>query len=143
MPYLVLPALIPDIRPCYDAYFAAFTADPSGSLLLDILFPSGVTSDEFREAHTNGTLQWWHTSETQYTYKCVDSETGEIIGMALCDVFVKPRTEEERKMPEIGWLHGEQRTRAERVLDGLWGARERIMGGRPYVCECFFFPFSI
>ncbi|KAK4656366.1 hypothetical protein QC762_311210 [Podospora pseudocomata] len=133
MPYLVLPALIPDIRPCYDAYFAAFTTDPSGSLLLDILFPSGVTSDEFREAHTNGTLQWWHTSETQYTYKCVDSETGEIIGMALCDVFVKPRTEEERKMPEIGWLHGEQRTRAERVLDGLWGARERIMGGRPYV----------
>ncbi|KAK0719021.1 acyl-CoA N-acyltransferase [Apiosordaria backusii] len=133
MPYFVLPALIPDIRPCYNAYFSAFTNDPSGSLLLDILFPSGVTSEEFRETHTNGTLQWWHTSETQYTYKCIDAQTGEIVGMALCDVFVKWRTEEERKMPEIGWLAGEQRKRAEQVLDGLWGAREMIMGGRPYV----------
>ncbi|KAL2127371.1 hypothetical protein VTI74DRAFT_10837 [Chaetomium olivicolor] len=135
MPFAVLPALIPDIRAVYDVYFAAFTADPDGRVLLDILFPDGVTSDEFRDAHTKGTLAWWHSSETQYTFKCVDMDTGEVIGMALCDVLVQPSNEGEgeRKMPEVGWLEGKARERAERVLEGLWRAREKLWGGKSYI----------
>ncbi|KAK3983961.1 acyl-CoA N-acyltransferase [Cladorrhinum sp. PSN332] len=134
MPFLVLPALIPDIRSVYDVYFSAFTADPSGSRLLSILFPNtSLTSEEFRKAHTEGTLNWWHTSETQYTFKCIDAESGKVVGMALCDVFVKPRTESERQVPEVGWLSGEEKERAETVLIKLWGARERIWGGRSYI----------
>ncbi|KAH6848042.1 acyl-CoA N-acyltransferase [Chaetomium sp. MPI-CAGE-AT-0009] len=133
MSFIVLPALIPDIRSVYDVYFAAFTTDPEGRILLDILFPGGVTSDEFRDAHTKGTLAWWHSSDTQYTFKCVDTATGEVIGMALCDVFVQPRGEEERKLPEVGWLQGAQRERAEKVLEPLWRARERIWGGGRYI----------
>lgn len=138
MQFAVLPALIPDIRAVYDVYFAAFAADPDGSRLLEILFPHGVASAEFRDAHTKGTLAWWHSSDTQYTFKCVDPLTGGIVGMALCDVFVRPRGEEERRMPEIGWLEGEARARADRVLGKLWAARERIWGGRRYICEFFF-----
>ncbi|GAB1312645.1 hypothetical protein MFIFM68171_02855 [Madurella fahalii] len=133
MQFAVLPALIPDIRAVYDVYFAAFTADPDGRRLLEILFPHGVTSDEFRDAHTKGTIAWWHSSDTQYTFKCVDPVTGDVIGMALCDVFVKSRGEDERKMPEIGWLEGEARAKAEKVLGKLWAARERIWGGRKYI----------
>jgi hypothetical protein len=136
MDFLVLPALIPDIRAVYDVYFAAFTADADGRALLDILFPgSPVTSSEFRDAHTNGTLAWWHSSPTQYTFKCVDTITGHVIGMALCDVFVQARGDDERKMPEVGWLQGKERERAEKVLEPLWRARERIWGGGKYICE--------
>ncbi|KAK3304804.1 acyl-CoA N-acyltransferase [Chaetomium strumarium] len=138
MPFLVLPALIPDIRAVYDVYFAAFTTDPDGRRLLDILFPGGVASDEFRDAHAKGTLAWWHTSDTQYTFKCLDPATGEVVGMALCDVFVTtPKVEEKKKkervMPEVGWLQGKEKERAERVLAPLWKARERIWGGGRYI----------
>ncbi|KAK4185107.1 hypothetical protein QBC35DRAFT_390209 [Podospora australis] len=135
MPYLVLPALIPDLRPVYDVYFASFLADPSGSLLLQILFPgSDLSSPEFRDAHEKGTLSWWHSSTTQYTFKCVDSATGEIVGMGLCDVFVKGQTDEERNVPEASWIQGkEDKERAETVLSALWGARERVLGGGRYI----------
>lgn len=138
MAFLVLPALIPDIRVVYDTYFAAFAADADGRVLLDIIFPGGFTSPQFREAHTKGTLVWWHTSATQYTFKCVDAATGEVVGMALCDIFVQERGPEDqsRKLPEVGWLEGKQKQRAEKVLKELWQAREKVCGGRKYICKC-------
>lgn len=135
MGFVVLPALIPDIRPVYDAYFAAFAADPDGKRLLDILFPDGFTSEEFRTAQTTATLNWWHTSHTQHTFKCVDTEDGTVVGMALCDVFAKAQSEDERKNPEVGWLEGDRRARAEQVLGPLWEAREKAFGGKRYICE--------
>ncbi|KAK5657193.1 hypothetical protein OQA88_3251 [Cercophora sp. LCS_1] len=133
MGFIVLPALIPDIRAVYDAYFAAFTVDPDGRRLLDILFPDGFTSDEFRAAHTEATLNWWHTSRTQHTFKCVNASDGAVVGMALCDVFSNPQTEEERKNPGVGWLEGDRRARAERVIAPLWEARDRALGGKSYI----------
>ncbi|KAK3493465.1 hypothetical protein B0T13DRAFT_52676 [Neurospora crassa] len=134
MPFAVLPALIPDIKPLYDTYFSAFTADPDGRKILEILFPDGYTSDEFRKAHTEGTLAWLHKAESQYTWKCVDVATGEIVGMALCDVFINPKkTKEERAYPGIPWLAGEQRERADQILGPLCEAREKVMGGGAYI----------
>ncbi|KAK3491176.1 uncharacterized protein B0T23DRAFT_421464 [Neurospora hispaniola] len=134
MPFAVLPALIPDIKPLYDTYFSAFTADPDGRQILEILFPDGYTSDEFRKAHTEGTLAWLHKAESQYTWKCVDVATGEIVGMALCDVFIQPKaTKEERAYPGIPWLAGEQRERADQILGPLCEAREKVMGGGAYI----------
>ncbi|KAL0471192.1 hypothetical protein QR685DRAFT_525702 [Neurospora intermedia] len=134
MPFAVLPALIPDITPLYDTYFSAFTADPDGRKILEILFPDGYTSDEFRKAHTEGTLAWLHKAESQYTWKCVDVATGQIVGMALCDVFINPKaTKEERAYPGIPWLAGEQRERADKILGPLCEAREEVMGGGAYI----------
>ncbi|KAK3936780.1 hypothetical protein QBC46DRAFT_394186 [Diplogelasinospora grovesii] len=133
MTFAVLPVLIPEIRAAYDAYFAAFVADPECRRLLEILFPDGFGSDEFRKAHTDGTRAWWNHSETQYTFKCVDTATSEIVGMTLCDIFVKPRSGEERKNPGIGWLQGEQKERCEKVLNPLWDTREKLWGGRQYI----------
>ncbi|KAK3680826.1 hypothetical protein B0T22DRAFT_474165 [Podospora appendiculata] len=131
MGFTVLPALIPDIRAVYDAYFAAFAADPDGKLLLEIVFPGGYTSEKFRTAHTAGILSWWHTSATQHTFKCIDSSTGAVAGMALFDVFVNG--EKDRQNHGVPWLEGEQRDRAEQVLNPLWEAREKVMGGRSYI----------
>lgn len=135
MVYAILPALIPDIEKVYDVYFAAFKGDSMGRIMVDLLFPAGSDSDEFRKSHTTGTLAWWHTCGVQYTYKCVDTETGEIIGMALGDILLQGRTDEERKYQSVGWLEGEQRERADAVLKPLHEAREKLFGGRPHICK--------
>ncbi|KAI1124877.1 putative GNAT family acetyltransferase [Nemania abortiva] len=132
MGLVVLPALIPDIRRVYEIYFSAFDNDYMGSIMLKILFPAPIT-DEFKAAHATGTLQWWHTCDYQYTMKCVDTDTGEIVGMGLGDILVKPRTPEERQNHGAPWLEGEQRERAEKVLNPLWEMREKFFGGQPHI----------
>lgn len=137
MVYLVLPALIPDIRRLYDVYFASFKNDKMGQIMLRILFPGTLTdSEEFRKGHASGTLEYWHVSSVQYTFKVVDTETGDIVGMGLGDVYIKPRSETERAFEGVPWLQGEDKERAEKVLRPLWEARENLFGGQPYLCKC-------
>ncbi|KAF9878552.1 acetyltransferase [Colletotrichum karsti] len=124
----VLPALIPDIPKVYDAYFAAF----KGDALIDLLFPGGI-DEAFREDHTKHTLSYWHKSDTQYTLKCVDSETGEIVGMALWDVFLKERTPEEYEFQGITWLKGEDREKAEELVSPICDIKAKLWGGRRHV----------
>jgi hypothetical protein len=139
----VLPALIPDIRRVYESYFAAFKGERMGEIMLKILFP-GIDTEaaEFRDAHAKGTLEYWHTSDSQYTFKAVDMADGEILGMGLVDIFVRERSEEERKNHGVPWLEGEQRERAEKVLNPLHDMREQLFGGKPYICE-FFLSFFV
>ncbi|KAL1847681.1 hypothetical protein VTK73DRAFT_10293 [Phialemonium thermophilum] len=134
MTLLVLPALIPDIRKLYDVYFAAFKNDLMGQIMLQILFPGTlVDSEEFRKSHAEATLRYWHESSVQYTFKCVDTATGEIVGIALGDVYLQERSEEERAFQGVPWLEGEQKERAEKVLRPLWEVREKLFGGHPYL----------
>lgn len=135
MVYTILPALIPDIRKVYDVYFASFDNERMGNMMLKIIFPGGVDSEEFRAAHAAGTLDWWNKSDTQYTYKCVDMDTGVIMGMGLLDIYIKPRTDDERKNGGVPWLTGEHQERAEKVLNPLWEVREKLFGGQPYICK--------
>ncbi|KAK1750343.1 hypothetical protein QBC47DRAFT_464855 [Echria macrotheca] len=133
MVYVILPALVPDIRRVYDSYFAAFKGERMGELMLQVLFPGGTDSEEFRAAHAAGTLSYWHKSDTQYTFKCVDTATGEIVGMALGDILIRGRSEEERKFEGVPWLEGEQRERAEKVLKPLHEMRDQLFGGTPHI----------
>lgn len=133
MVHVVLPALIPDIKKVYEAYFAAFHDDPMGEIMLQILFPGGIDSPEFREEHAKGTLAWWHQSETQYTYKCVDTDTGEIAGMGLMDIYLRRRSAEERANHGVPWLEGAAREKAEAVLTPLHDMRESLFGDQPYI----------
>ena len=139
MVLVVLPALIPDIRRIYDVYFAAFEHDTLGRLMLNILFPTAL-DPAFRDAHAAGTLQWWHSSDNQYTLKCVDGHTGDIVGMGLGDLYLRERTPAERPRPAVPWLQGAERARAERILNPLWEMREELFGGRPYICEFLWRP---
>ncbi|KIX07796.1 uncharacterized protein Z518_02450 [Rhinocladiella mackenziei CBS 650.93] len=132
MPVVVLPALIPDIEEVYDIYFAAFKNEPMGEIMLGILFPGGIT-EEFRKSHAAATLDWWHKSTTQYTFKVVEVETREIIGMILADVYWKERSEQERQWTGIPWLQGAEKERAEAITRPLWEVREKLFGGRRYV----------
>jgi hypothetical protein len=107
-----------------------------GEIMLQILFPAGIDSPEFRAAHAAGTVEWLRKSTTQYTYKCVDMDNGDIVGMGLLDIYTPPgRADEERKFEGVPWLEGEQRERAEKVLQPLWEAREKLLGGQPYICK--------
>ncbi|KAF2193543.1 hypothetical protein K469DRAFT_745115 [Zopfia rhizophila CBS 207.26] len=126
MGFIVLPALIPDIASVYDVYFTAFKDSP----ILSALFPMGVDSGEFRDAHTAHTRSYWEKSSTQYTLKCVDSETGGIVGMALWDVYVTPS---DWKKGEVDWLSGKEKERAEKLLFPLWDMREKLWDGKRYV----------
>ena len=136
MVYVVLPALIPDIREIYDVYFAAFRNDLMGRLMLNVLFPGiSVEAEEFRKSHTEGAVAYLHKSTVQYSFKCVDTATGTIVGVALGDIYFKERTEEERKFEGVLWLHGKERERAEKVVRPLWEARERLFGGHPHICK--------
>lgn len=135
MPVLVVPALIPDLEKVYDVYFDAFKHEHMASIMLNILFPNGITP-EFRKHHTAATLDWWHKAKDQYTYKVIDTDRdGEIIGMILADAFFKERTEEERKWAGIPWLEGKERERADAVTKPLWEKREKLFGGRKYICK--------
>ncbi|KAI1424154.1 putative GNAT family acetyltransferase [Xylaria sp. FL1777] len=134
MVLVILPALIPDIRRIYEVYFAAFDHDDMGRIILKILFPEPI-DEEFKQAHTAGTLQWWHGCDYQYTMKCVDTDTAEIVGMGLGDILIKPRTPEERRNHGAPWLEGEQRERAEKILNPLWEMREKLFGAQPHICN--------
>lgn len=128
MPLCVLPAQIPEISALYDVYFAAF----KGEKILDILYPHGID----REAHTNAMKEWWSHDPDTYNIKCVDSNTGEIIGMAVWEVRWKLDAT-WTKPSGTPWLEGEHRTRAEAVLKPLWDMREKLFGKKAHVCKCW------
>ncbi|KAI0019415.1 acyl-CoA N-acyltransferase [Xylariomycetidae sp. FL0641] len=126
MPWVVLPAQIRDVEPVYDVYFAAFKDEP----VLGFLFPGGVD----RKAHTEGTIQWWNHDPNGYTIKCVDTDTGKIVGMASWDIFWKPGPESGWPKPEGAvWLEGDARKKAESVLMPLWDMHEKLFGKHRHV----------
>ncbi|KAH6633423.1 acyl-CoA N-acyltransferase [Boeremia exigua] len=132
MGFVVLPALPADISAVYDVYFAAF----KDNAITRALFPSATAEDltdpesEFRKGHTAHTLQYMQNNLTQHTLKCVDAETGKIVGMALWDVYITPSDWEKG---EIGWLSGKERQRAEALIGPLWGAREKLWSKERYL----------
>ncbi|KAG9237422.1 acyl-CoA N-acyltransferase [Amylocarpus encephaloides] len=132
MGLVVIPALIPDIPKIYDIYFKAFNNEPMAALMVKILFPQGITED-FKKAHAASTLEYWHHAKHQYTCKCVDTDTGEIIGMALGDGYFHERSEEERKDYGVTWLEGSEKERAEKILTPLHEVRERLFGNKKYI----------
>lgn len=131
MPLTILPVTIPETRAAYDAYFAAF----EGDLILDVLFPGGHTSEEFRAGHTGHAVDWAQKADKQHLLKCLDTDTGKIVGFATWDLFWKPREYDEYKAPtEVAWLTGKEREKAEAILCPLWKSHEDIWAGRPHVC---------
>lgn len=131
MGFVVLPASIPDIREIYDVYFNAF----EGELVTQILFPWDTHNKEFRDGHTQHTLDYWHKDSLQYTYKCLDTDTGKIVGMSLWDFHWKARSEEERKLPTVDWLQGDQQKRAQNFIRAFWQRKENLIAGREHACK--------
>ncbi|KAK9422937.1 hypothetical protein SUNI508_04604 [Seiridium unicorne] len=131
---VVLPALIPDIKKVYDVYFTSFLNEKMARLMVNIIFPGGVMdSEDFRQNHTAGTLAYWHSADSQYTFKCVDNHSGDVMGMALGDILLRERPAEERKFTGIPWLDGEDRVRAEKVIGPLAEMREHLFAGARHI----------
>jgi len=83
-----------------------------------------------RTTHTANTLKFLHTATTRYTVKCVDTETGKVVGMALWDIYLTPS---EWKKGGISWLQGKEKERAEPLVNPLWDARELLWNNERYV----------
>ncbi|KAI6488344.1 hypothetical protein MCOR11_008472 [Pyricularia oryzae] len=124
MPLAVLPALVGDIEEAFNVHFDAFRDEP----IMRFLYPGGVD----REAHRKGTATWWNHDRTGHHFKCVDTDTGRIVGLASWDVFWKPGDGFERPAG-IPWLEGEDKTRCEAVLAPIWDLRVRFFGKRRHV----------
>jgi GNAT superfamily N-acetyltransferase len=62
--------------------------------------------------------------------KCVDTETGEIVGMALWDIYLTPSN---WRRGEISWLSGQERERADALISPLWDAREKLWTDQKYI----------
>lgn len=75
-------------------------------------------------------VDWSKTSQTQYTLKCVDTETNRIVGMALFDVYITPS---DWKRGELSWLQGKEREQAEALISPLWEAREKLWMNEKYI----------
>ncbi|KAI8935549.1 hypothetical protein NX059_008119 [Plenodomus lindquistii] len=132
MGFVVLPALVADISSVYDAYFAAF----KDNAVTRALFPSASEEDlidpesEFRKVHTQHTSQYMQSTPTQYTIKCVDTETGHVVGMALWDIYLTPS---DWKKSDISWLQGKEKERAEALISPLWNVREQLWANERYL----------
>lgn len=131
MPLTVLPALVADVEAVYEVFFEAFKDEP----IMDFLYPGGVD----RKAHNAATVEWWNHDTTGYTAKCVDTETGEVVGMSNWEVFWKPDEASRWQKPtDIPWLQGEEKTRCLRVVEPMWDVREKLFGKEKYICKlCF------
>jgi ribosomal protein S18 acetylase RimI-like enzyme len=143
MGFVVLPALIPDIAPVYDVYFAAFKDNPVTRAFFPHAAPEDLINPESkfryyntrlsissntlltiqRKAHTSLTLHYWQDNKTQHTLKCIDPSTGQIVGMALWDIYLTPS---DWRKPELSWLQGTERNSAEDLVKPLWDMREKL-----------------
>ncbi|KAM3453679.1 hypothetical protein MY3296_003522 [Beauveria thailandica] len=105
------------------------------------LHPNNVFVDEHWNVQCVIDLEWahsmplqmqrppyWLTSKTLDAFDDDEAVTG--------DAYLRERTLPERANHGVPWLEGEQRARAEKVLNPLWEVRERLFGGRRYICKC-------
>ncbi|TRX89378.1 hypothetical protein FHL15_009676 [Xylaria flabelliformis] len=129
MPLVVLSAQIRDIEAVYDVYFKAFEHQP----VLRILFPGGV----YRKAHTEGITHLWNNDVNSYPVKCVDMDTGEIIGMACWDIFWKLGGESTWPKPggAVWPVHPDHQRRGAGRLLMQWGIDVAEKTGLPIYLE--------
>ncbi|KAK8086602.1 Ribosomal protein S18 acetylase RimI [Apiospora phragmitis] len=133
MSFAVLPALIPDITPVYDVYFAAFKDEK----IFEYIYPDGVNRNEHRQWMTDQ----WGIDPNEYTLKCVEPATGQIVGMATFEVYWNANVDTETsvgmkwKRPDgdFSRLNGFEKQRLEIVMGALWNMRENIIGNRRHV----------
>ncbi|RYP70863.1 hypothetical protein DL769_004838 [Monosporascus sp. CRB-8-3] len=126
MPLIVLPALEAELEPFYDVWFAAF----KGQAVVSVLFPEGAD----RKVQIQYIRQGW--GQVGHPIKCVDTNAGDIVGMAIWEIFWRPSEENGWEKPDrIPWLSGEDWDKAEGVILPMWDMREKLFGKRRHVCE--------
>ena len=148
MPLVVLPAQPCDIaypNKIYDVFFDAFTSPMH--MLIPILFPQmDVKSEAFRKEHDTHAFEFASSpaARFQYPIKCIDTETGDVVGTAIFEVYWRPRTpaEWDPAKDKAEWLPAgsQERKRADDLIGELTRTRANIFGGRRYICA---FPFAL
>ncbi|RYO81791.1 hypothetical protein DL766_004652 [Monosporascus sp. MC13-8B] len=124
MPLIVLPALEAELEPFYDVWFAAF----KGQAVVSVLFPEGAD----RKVQIQYIKKGW--GQVEHPIKCVDTDTGDIVGMAIWEIFWRLGEENGWEKPDrIPWLSGEDWDKAKGVILPMWDMREKLFGKRRHV----------
>ncbi|KAI1499268.1 acyl-CoA N-acyltransferase [Biscogniauxia marginata] len=126
MPLVVLPALLQDIGPVCDTFLVAFKDEP----IMKFLYPKGVN----RDLHVEATAEQWKHDKIVYNYKCVNTDTGSVVGMATWEIYWQPGDENGWEKPQdIPWLEGREKERCLNVLRPMWDLREQLFGKRHHI----------
>jgi len=128
----IAPASESDIDQVMDVQFSAFENDPYH----EALFPGDHFSPAVRKSAGKRTLQEWRADPTIRFMKCFNRQTGLILGYAKWNLYESERSAEERDPTlDVDWCTGRQREIAENFLGATLALREKIWGGRPYICR--------
>jgi len=135
---VVRRALETDIDRLMEVQFSAFENDPYH----EALFPGPHHSLLVRKTAGERTLESWRNTAVQDIMVCTRGQTGEILGFATWNFYLRGRPREEwEKMFPITWAEGEEKRQAEAFLGATARMRMKIWEGRPYICkfwaECF------
>jgi GNAT superfamily N-acetyltransferase len=137
MTLVLSEAVDADFDRLMEIQFAAFgqSGDSHREPFVDIIWPGGDTAVG-QAAARDRTLQALREEPTATFLKITDTTTGEIIGGAKWQVYMK---KPENKPVEAVWWEGDDREFAEFALGILYRGRlEKTAPEGPYLCELLF-----
>ncbi|KAK2737890.1 hypothetical protein FQN57_007341 [Myotisia sp. PD_48] len=123
------PVVESDIGEMMEVFFRAFDGDP----MLDVLFPGGNTP-AVRDAGGKRCWKDWNSDPATSVTKCVDTETGAILGWAQWNVYTQERPEEQWKAKvEVTWNEGRGKEICTTILDAMGSMRQKVWQGKPFI----------
>ena len=131
MPLSIHPVLPSDAEAWVHLQFDAFADDPVSALMYPVPASSSLLDwsvDQFRRG--------WGQNPLERLLKVVDTDTGNMVAVALW-VFFPQRSEDEWKKPRPKMEYHEEYIKEawDRLMVDSWDTRNEIMGGQPYVCK--------
>ena len=115
--------------------FSAFEGDPYHHAL----YPGDEYSPAVRAEAGERTITEWRDDPFIHFIKCVDRQSGVILGYARWSLFDKERSREQwANRPPIDWCTGRQKKIAESFLYASLAMREKTWEGRPHCCKLYY-----
>lgn len=126
----VVPAHEHDIDQLMEVQFSAFENDP----IHGFLYPGDHFSPTVRKDAGVRTIKAWREDPNIHFMKCVDQNTGRILGFAKWNFYLTERDYEEySKRPVVDWTTGRQKEIMENFFNANAAMRVKVWGGKPHI----------
>ncbi|KAI0007006.1 acyl-CoA N-acyltransferase [Xylariaceae sp. FL0662B] len=125
MPLVVLPAHLRDFTSMYWIYLYGTKC----LIRTDPLYRDGVN----RTTNETVVMTSWSGKPEGCTVKCVDTNIGEIVGMASWDLYWQPGEQTRWQKPQRVAQPGTIEKWAESAVIKLWNRREKLCGKRRHI----------
>jgi len=119
-----------DIDRLMEVQFSAFENDP----IHELLYPGDHFSPAVRKTAGERTLKTCRENPDTHFVKCVQRDTGLILGFAKWEFHLTERPYEEySKRPVADWTTGRRKEITEIFLNANAAMREKVWGGKPHI----------